>query len=101
MNSVIMVDLTIKVPQAAKTFGDALLVLLTDIAAKKDWSVIVGDSLPKFLAALPQYAQLPIEAKTPEFDQYIGLLLGQITAAFLQPQPVVAAPAAPATPAAA
>jgi len=82
------VQVSVSVPAQAKALGDALVLVVADIKAKKSIAAIVADSLPALLVAVENYSELQAELQDPQLLVYAGLLGGEIL------QALKAAPAA-------
>ena len=64
--SVVLVDLTVKVPKETEDVRQLLLTLVQDIKDKKSVVDISADALPKLIAAVDGWDKLGEEAKTKE-----------------------------------
>jgi hypothetical protein len=84
-----LVQETVSIPKEMKEIKDCLVSLATDIHQGKSISEVSADILPKLFMAVEGYQSLGEEAKSPEASVALGLMGGQIGAAFLTPKAVV------------
>jgi len=72
------VTVQMEVPKESKEVIDALVVLVSEIKAKKSVSEIVAGALPKVISAVDGFDQLGEEVKSDGKDELAGYTVQQL-----------------------